>query len=64
MMLINVKRQSIIDILTFISMINTIFENLEVRKSLFFSILDFKSSLNFMKKVFLPWGLVYKNFIL
>ena len=60
MMLINVKRQSIVDILTFISMINTIFENLEARQSLFFSILDFKS----MKKVLLPWGLVYKNLIL
>ena len=63
MMLINVKRQSIVDILTFISMINIIFENLEARKSLFFTILDFKSSLNFMKKVLLPWGLVYKNLI-
>ena len=47
-MLLNVKMSTIVGILTFISMINTPSENLKASKFLFFSILVFMSSWNFM----------------
>ena len=47
-MLIDVKMTPNVDILTFISMMNTSLDSLKVKSLLIFSIFVFMSSLNFM----------------